>query len=237
MKKLFYTILNIILPPRCLICGKIVNNDYTLCNDCFYNINFITAPICKSCGLPLNYKLDTNEYCANCIQEDNILKIVRSAVYYDEASKPLILDFKFFDHLENKKLLSNWLYIASSDIFNDHIDLIIPVPLHYLRLFKRKYNQSAILANELSKKVNISADFKSLKKKRHTRPQVECNGKTRKKNVHNAFEISKPENIKNKHILLIDDVYTTGSTLNECAKVLIKAGATSVSALTVARVC
>ena len=102
---------------------------------------------------------------------------------------------------------------------------------------KRKYNQSAILSSELSKLTNIPADYKSLVKSKITQPQAECSGKMRIKNIKNAFTVKYPENIKGKRVLLIDDVYTTGSTLRECAKILSKAGAKSVDSLTVAKVC
>ena len=161
----------------------------------------------------------------------------RSAVIYDENSKKLILDFKFFDHLENKSLLANWLLLAGKDIFKEGVDLLIPVPLHFSRLLKRKYNQSAVLCDALSKLSHIPANYKALKKTKHTLPQVSCNGKQRLKNVRNAFDVIHPEMVKNKRIVLIDDVFTTGSTLKECARVLKKAGAKSVDALTIARVC
>jgi ComF family protein len=158
-------------------------------------------------------------------------------VEYDDFSKRIILDFKFRDHLENRKLLTQWMLLAGKDIFNASVDLIIPVPLYFTRLLSRKYNQSAILTAELSKMTSIPADYKSLKKIRNTLPQVQCNGEKRRTNIKNAFQVKNPDKIKGKRVLLIDDVYTTGSTLNECCKVLLKAGATSVDILTVARVC
>ena len=171
------------------------------------------------------------------MNKKNSFRLCRSAIKYDQFSKKLLLDFKFADHIENRSLLARWLYFAGKDIFNAGVDLIIPVPLYFTRLLSRKYNQSAILTAELSKMTAIPADYKSLKKIRNTLPQVQCNGTKRKTNIKNAFQVKNPNKIKGKRILLIDDVYTTGSTLNECCKVLLKAGATSVDILTVARVC
>jgi ComF family protein len=189
------------------------------------------------CGNPLIDKSIGDLYCVNCLNKKDNLRYSRSAVIYDVFSKKLILDFKFFDHIENKKLLAQWMYLAGKDIFDAGVDVIIPIPLHKLRLLKRKYNQSAILASELSKMTNIKSDYKSFVKIRSTQPQSECSGKKRITNIKNAFTVKNPENIKGKRILLIDDVYTTGSTLRECAKVLKKAGAKSVDALTIAKVC
>jgi len=239
MIKWFKCLLNLILPQRCLLCGRVIQSENSLCADCFKEINFIVAPYCQHCGKPLDLGRDDIQelMCISCLNKKDIFRLCRSAIIYDDKSKKLILDFKFADHLENKLLLSKWLYYAGRDIFDTEVDLIIPVPLHYTRLIKRKYNQSAVLAAELSKLTNISADYKSLKKIRYTIPQVQCDGKRRKINVRNAFVVTNPDRIKGKRIVLVDDVYTTGATMRECAKVLLKSGAKSVDVLTVARVC
>ncbi|MCM1323090.1 MAG: ComF family protein [Acetobacter sp.] len=233
LKAFIYTI----LPPRCLLCGKVIHSDNSLCSDCFSNINFITKPYCKHCGFPLSEFETDSLYCLTCLSKKSPFRLSRSAVKYDNFSKKLILDFKFSDRLENKTLLAHWLFVAGEDIFNQGIDVIIPVPLHYARLFKRKYNQSAVLAAELSKLCHRPVDYKVLRKIKHTTPQIECSGKQRSRNVKNAFQIISPEKIKGKRIVLIDDVFTTGATLTECAKALKCAGAKSVDTLTVARVC
>lgn len=240
MLKRIKKIIDAILPPRCLMCGGIVNSDNSLCNECFSKVNFVSRPYCRHCGVPFAKSVSDGEaLCIHCLNPKNNdkFRLLRFAVEYDEFSKKAILDFKFLDHVENRKLLTNWLNMAGNDIFDSGVDLIIPVPLHFTRLVKRKYNQSAILAKELSKIRNISVDYKSLKRKRMTIPQVLCSGKERLKNVKNAFEVVNAENIKGKRIVLIDDVYTTGATLRECAVVLLKSGAKSVDALTIARVC
>lgn len=235
MIKIFKTLIDLVLPPRCLLCGKVIHTENSLCPHCFNQINFISKPFCVRCGKPLLDNMD-DMCCISCLTKGSPFRLCRSAIKYDDFSKKLILDFKFSDHLENRYLLAQWLFMAGADIFERKVDLIIPVPLHYSRLFKRKYNQSALLAAELSKLCHIPVDYESLKKSKHTLPQIQCDGKQRIKNVHNAFDVISPEKIKNKRILLIDDVYTTGSTLSECAKILRKSGAKSIDALTVARV-
>lgn len=238
VKKGLFTLLNALLPPRCLLCGKVVHSDNCLCAECFPKIDFINHPFCKKCGMPLSGVITTRDiYCPNCLQKKSSLRFCRSAIIYNEHSKKLILDFKFFDHIENKILLARWMKLAGRDIFEAGADLIVPVPLFYTRMLKRKYNQSAILAAALSDLCHIPADYKALKKIKHTKPQVNCNEEQRLHNVKNAFNVVFPEKVKGKRIILIDDVFTTGSTLRECAKVLKKAGAKSVDALTAARVC
>lgn len=141
------------------------------------------------------------------------------------------------DKTENAKALANWLKLAGKDIFSEGADLIIPVPLHYTRMLKRKYNQSALLARHLGKLTNIKVDYTSVIRHKKTKPQVEFSGHARVQNVKGAFEVKKPDNIKGKRIILIDDVFTTGSTLKECSKALYKAKAKSVDFLTVSRTC
>ena len=232
-------IIDFVLPNRCLACGKTINSCDALCNECFSKITFISEPYCDCCGMPLSKTIsDGSKYCISCLEEKKrkLIRRARACVVYDGFSKKIILDFKFFDHIENKKLLVNWMNIAGKDIFKNEIDLIIPVPLHYTRLLKRKYNQSAILATELAKLKNIEVNLKCLKKQKITIPQVQCSGRERKKNVKGSFCVTDFNAVKGKRIVLIDDVYTTGATILECAKVLKKAGAKSIDALTIARV-
>ena len=238
MKNLFKKILNIILPPRCPCCGKTVVSEHTLCENCFNQINFISAPYCKICGMPFENEKDANlsKICARCASQKRTTRMNRSAIVYDDFSKKLILDFKFYGKTQNAKILAKWLYGAGKDIFDEGVDLIMPVPLSYRRLLKRGYNQSAILARLLSKQTKIEADLFSLRKIKHTRPQSLLSPNARLKNVKHAFEVKRPQKIKGRRIVLIDDVLTTGATLGECTKALLKAGATSVDTLTVARV-
>ena len=236
---IFRDILNFLLPPRCINCGKIITDENGICADCFNQITFISEPYCKCCGAPFVDVVGANKHmlCPNCIKnKKKLFRYARAAIKYEDVSKNMILAFKFMDKTENAKVFAKWLKMAGADIFSSGVDVLIPVPLHYKRLIKRRYNQSALLANELKSLVNIPTDFKSLVKHKATKPQVSFSGNARVKNIKDAFEVKCPENVKDKRIVLIDDVQTTGSTLNECAKVLLKAGAKSVDFLTVARV-
>ena len=231
-------ILSYILPPRCLKCGKVLPDNRGLCSKCIEEINFITQPYCKKCGHPLEGNFDNQKMlCGSCLSKKRTpFRLSRSAFRYDENSKHLILSFKFHDKTDNASLLAKMMYVAGEDIFKTGADVIIPVPLHYTRLLKRKYNQSALLGHELSRLSGIKLDCRSLIKHRRTRPQVELRGKERLENVKGAFCVKKAENIKGKRVILIDDVLTTGTTLKECAYALKRAGAKSVDTLTIARV-
>lgn len=234
----FSNLLNAILPPRCIKCGTVIADDSGLCAECFNEINFISAPYCQKCGHPFEMAPSTGKMlCGRCMKNlKTPFRLSRSTVHYDEASKNLILAFKFMDKTDNAATLARWLNLAGRDIWAAGVDLMLPVPLHYTRLLKRRYNQCALLTAELHKLNGVPADYTSLVKHRRTRPQVEFSGHERIKNLKGAFSVKHPEKIKGKRIVLIDDVMTTGSTLKECALVLKRAGARSVDTLTVARV-
>lgn len=238
MHPFFQKVIDILLPPRCLKCGKILGDANGLCPECFNEITFIGKPYCHCCGIPLPNQIGHGQMlCGNCLSISKpLFRMCRSAVYYDEFSKPLILNFKFHDHTENAPFLARWMWMGGKDIFAAGIDVILPIPLHYTRMVKRRYNQSALLAKELSKFCMIPTDFEAVVRHRRTKPQVEFSGHERVKNVKDAFSVKYPARVKDKHVLLIDDVMTTGSTLRECAQVILKAGAASVDTLTVARV-
>lgn len=238
MYAFFEKIIDFILPRRCLKCGRILPEPGYLCEDCSEAINFIGPNCCRKCGHPLyEENTDSRKLCAGCLsRRRSFYRLARSAVVYDENSKNLILGFKFLDKTENADLLAAMLKVAGKDIFAAGADVLVPVPLHYTRLIKRRYNQSSLLALKLGKMVGLPVDAFSLVKHKRTRPQTEFSGRERVVNVKNAFSVKYPERIKGKRIVLIDDVMTTGSTLKESARALRKAGAKSIDVLTVARV-
>ena len=227
-----------ILPRRCLKCGKVLSEPNYLCPECFKSINFITPPYCKKCGHPLFEENDESKMlCSGCAgRKRSFYRLSRSAMFYDESNKNLILGFKFLDKTENAGLLAAMLKVAGADIFEQGADVLIPVPLHYTRLIKRRYNQSSLLAEKLGKMINLPVDNFSLVRHKRTRPQTEFSGRDRVGNVKDAFSVKYPERVKGKRVILIDDVMTTGSTLKESARALRKAGAKSIDILTVARV-
>ena len=237
---LWNAVINLILPPRCIKCGKILGERNGLCSNCFNKIHFISAPYCARCGRPFTNEsgltAGKKQLCGKCLQEKHTLfTMQRSAFIYDDESKNLILDFKFRDKTVSAETLANLLFSAGHDIWNEKPDLLIPVPIHKLRLLNRRYNQSALLVKYLAQKSGLKADYFSLIRQQNTIPQINLSGEARRHNLHHAFCAALPQNLQGKSVVLIDDVETTGSTLNECAKVLKKAGVTKIYALTLAR--
>ena len=229
---IFEKLINFLIPPRCVLCGDEIVLAQTLCPKCFSNITFISEPACKLCASELPYE---KYACTNCSKLTEIFyDHIKSVLKYDDFSKQLILKFKHGDKTQLSKFFSN-IMSAKIQYFDHTFDYIIPVPIHWKRYIKRKYNQSHLIASMLSKKHNIPISVNNLYRIKNTKMQ-HGNIESRENNIRNAFKIQ--HNIfTNKNILIIDDVITTGSTINEIAKTLKQSGnAKYVAALTVAKV-
>ena len=239
MLKLLKHFIDIVLPPRCLSCGVITQRTHQLCGSCWGDVRFISDPVCSCCGLPFSYSVDGEDeaLCAGCLHELPNFKKNRSVMVYDDASKSMILGFKHGDRIDATPGFAAWLENIGRDLLEE-ADIIIPVPLHRLRLLKRKYNQAALLARTLSKSTGKEYQPQLLMRHKHTPPQGHLSFNQRHDNVRGAFSVNPKhlEDIKDKNILIIDDVYTTGATLKECTKTLLKAGVKSVNCLTLARI-
>ncbi len=229
-------LLNLLFPPQCLNCDALVPTHGTLCMECWNQIQFITDPLCSCCGLPFEYKMGEDVLCGECMRERPAYSRGRAAFKYDEHSRQLILRLKYQDQAWLATIYGKWLMAAGKELVAAS-DVIIPVPLHYWRFVGRRYNQSALLASALAKTSNLPILSDALRRTRRTTPQTGLTRKQRADNVRGAFTINSryADSLKGKSVLLIDDVMTTGSTINVCTKTLLKAGAQQVNILTLAR--
>ena len=234
-------IADFVLPPACQICGGEIMENGGLCPTCWGQLRFIGAPLCHICGMPFETAPHLSRFepehlrCGPClIRQPKVLQ-ARQALVYDDASSQLILPFKHADRTEMAPLLTSFLRRIGETFFKE-TDLIVPVPLHYQRLVLRRYNQAALLSRLLSRHYLIRHGADVLKRTRRTPSQGHLTLRQRKANVRNAFAINPAWNISGLRILLIDDVLTTGATLESCAAVLYKAEAAEVRALALARV-
>jgi ComF family protein len=234
--------LDVLLPPQCLNCGTLVEDQGALCLDCWQAVTFISKPHCAICGLPFELPGQGDDFgdgnlCGSCIRHKPVFGRARAVLAYDDASRPFILTFKHADRTEAASAFARWMARAGADVL-ENAELIAPVPLHWSRLFRRRYNQAALLGQSLSTLSGIPAIPDLLVRKRRTPSQGRLSPSARKRNVRGAFKVREKfiAEIANKRVVLIDDVMTTSATVSACAKTLIKGGAKSVDVLTLGRV-
>jgi ComF family protein len=231
-------LLDLLLPPRCLRCGVGVEGGGRLCAECWRSLTFLGPPQCRLCGYPLPHALPAAPLCGECAREAPVYDRARAALRYDDGARRLILAFKHADRTDTAPAFGAWLARAGTELLAD-ADLLTPVPLHRLRLLRRGYNQSAILARALARETSLPLVPDLLQRRRATRSQQGLSGQARLENVTaGAFRVHPwhRRRVEGRRVVLIDDVLTTGATAGACARVLRRAGATQVDVLTLARV-
>jgi ComF family protein len=233
--------LDAVLPPQCLACGLAVTEPRTLCAACWAGIVWLGPPLCACCGLPFEYAPELpgegRLLCGGCIAAPPAFDRARAVFAYDDTSRALILGFKHADRTHAAPAFGLWLARAGAELI-EQADIIAPVPLHWTRLALRRYNQSAMLAAAVAKLAKRPLIPDLLSRTRRTPSQGGLDAAGRRKNVRRAFALAERhrERIEDARVLVIDDVFTTGATLAECARTLKAAGAAAVDALALARV-
>lgn len=235
-----WKLIDVVLPPRCIVTGEIVDRQGMVDAKVWRDLHFIGEPLCSCCGFPFEFQVGGTAdtlLCAGCIARKPVYASARAALVYDDASRNMILKFKHADQTHAVYAFLPWLKRAGAAML-EKADYIVPVPLHRFRLWRRRYNQAALIAQVLAKDCGLPYLPDALQRHKATPSQGHLGYKERQKNVRNAFTVVPrcKTMLENKTIILIDDVYTTGATVKECAKALLKAGAKEVHILAVARV-
>ncbi len=238
MNEILTGIADLIFPPRCITCEELLGQHGPLpfCTSCMAGVHFIESPLCPRCGTPFPVAEGEDHLCGDCLSTERPYAVARSVGRYEKTLLTAIHRFKYRGKTGIGDLLSGIMADFAEKTWDMKVfSRILPVPLHRRRLRERGFNQAMILARGLSRRFNIPLDFTSLRRNLFTPPQVGLDRKQRLTNVQGAFTVTHPERIDGRRLLLVDDVFTTGSTLNECARVLIQAKAEAVAVLTMAR--
>ncbi|QSX05059.1 ComF family protein [Sedimentibacter sp. zth1] len=232
--------LELIYPEKniCQICNiydESINDNY-ICKDCYAELQKILSPFCIKCNKGIDYN---SEYglCKECIRKSRYFDAIRSPYYYKGNVKKLIHDYKYCNKPYYYKLFGKLLVDYMIDIDYTNFDFIISVPLHKIKQRKRGYNQSELIAKYISKKFSIPY-LDILKRVNNTTKQSNLSASSRQINLKNAFAIKSNRflnTIKGKKILIVDDIFTTGTTINECSKILLTNGTSNVFGLTISR--
>ena len=234
LRPLLTSFFELLFPARCQGCdGQIASSrPPLLCPACRDRISRISSPLCTCCGAP--FRTGTDRLCTVCQDDTFAFDRARSLFVYEEPLRTLILQLKFNGSLAGISTFAALAEQADITALFHEADLILPVPLHRNRLRQRGFNQSLLLAEACFPAWKNKIRPALLRRHRATVPQTRLNGADRCTNLTGAFSLRDPQKVEGKRILLADDVQTTGSTLNECAKVLAEAGAAEIEAFTVA---
>lgn len=224
-------------PPLCPVTGEEVSGPALMSPAGWSALHFIAPPFCRRCGVPFSVDYGAGVECPACIAEPPVFDRARAALVYDDASHRLVVGFKHADRTELAPMFAGWMRRAGAGLITTD-SVIAPVPLHPRRLAGRRYNQSAMLAARLAKDARAVPCLDGLKRVRATPPQKNLSVEARRRNVAGAFRANEKRRaqIRGAHVIIVDDVLTTGATLSAAARCLTNAGAARVDALVLARV-
>lgn len=230
MLRIARTLLELIYPKRCPICERIVlPKGAFICAKCYEELQWVNAPYCMKCGKPIHDP--TKEYCYDCESKTFHYEYGYGMWVYDEKIRRSIVGFKYKNRKEYAEFYVNELVRGYADkIDRMGVECIVPVPIHKRRYRQRGYNQAAILAKKLGERLGIEVEEEALIRCKYTMPQKNLSDRERLKNLEQAFRVNQKriEKYRGKRVLLLDDIYTTGSTIEACTKVLKGAGVDKV---------
>ncbi|MBB6216407.1 ComF family protein [Anaerosolibacter carboniphilus] len=225
VNELIETLLDFVYPRNiyCILCGEVIEKteSYSLCTTCQEQVKFITSRFCEKCGKPLE-SMYLPQKCPDCIQNVHYFTKGFSCIEYDDNIKKLVYDLKY----HNKRYLAYHMAEMMTARFMklewEKPDVIVPIPLHPKKEKERGFNQSALIAKYIGESLDIPVEYRSVLRTKETETQNRLNREERKENLKNAFQIIKSQKFTDKKVLILDDIYTTGSTMDACAKELCK---------------
>lgn len=228
-------LLDLVLPPRCAVCRDIVTVDASLCAACWPTLSFITEPLCDCCGTPFSFATASGQRCGACLAKPPGFAAARAPFVYDGAARAIALGYKLGDRQHLAGLMAGHMVRAGASWLGQDA-VLVPVPLHRWRLLRRGFNQAALLAQAIGRQSATPVAIDALSR-RHAAPSSRgMNRRQRAANVARAFHVERGDTIRDRAVILVDDVFTTGATAGACTGALQRAGARTVHVLTFARV-
>ena len=226
---------DLVIPPTCLLCDVLVDRQGGLCARCWRGARFIERPYCEVLGVPFAFDQGEGAVSPQAMADPPPFDRLRSVMIYDDGARRLVSGLKFADRSELAPWMAKWMTVAGRELIGD-CDIVVPVPLHRLRLQGRRYNQSAELARAIARTGGLEFQPMALVRHRQTRRQVGLTALERARNVQGAFRVPAERRplVDGRRALLVDDVYTTGATVKACARALKRAGVNGVDVLTFA---
>lgn len=231
-------LVHLVYPPQCVACDDLVTTDFALCGKCWVSTPFITGLVCDLCGVPLPGQDDGHPvHCDECLRIARPWSRGRAATLYRDTARDLVLRLKHADRVDLARSAGAWLSRAAAPILQPDM-ILVPVPLYWLRLLQRRYNQSALLCAEVAKITGLPVCSDLLIRSRNTGSQEGRDREGRFRNLSGAISVraSRVEALQGRHVLLIDDVMTSGATFAAASEACLSAGARQVSVLALSRV-
>jgi len=228
--------LDIALPTLCVACREPVDGD-GVCATCWAKLSFIAPPMCPRLGIPFIYDPGPGLLSMEAIANPPAYRRARAAVRYDDVAKTLVHALKYQDRTDLAPAMGRWMARAGHELL-DEADILVPVPLHWRRGWSRRYNQSGALARIIQRESGVTVTTEALRRIRPTQQQIGLTRSQRASNVQGAFKVAPDRQslIQGRRVVLIDDVLTSGATVDACARALLRAKAASVDVLVFARV-
>lgn len=229
--------LDLLLPPVCSSCRRPVERAHALCAACWAGLAQIERPYCERLGIPFGYDIGEGALSAEAIADPPVFDRARAAVLFEGAARELVHALKYRDRTEVARLIGRMTARAGREILAD-ADLLVPLPLHRRRLWRRKFNQAALIAHEVGRLSGVPVESEALVRIRPTRPQVGLGESERILNVRGAFRVPEAARarLEGRRVVLVDDVLTTGATAAAATRALRRAGVVRIDVLTFARV-
>lgn len=227
----------ILFPPVCAGCRRRVSQPGVLCGECWTKLRFIERPLCPVMGTPFIHDMGEGFLSAEAIADPPPFERARAAVVYSGVAREMVQGLKYHDRTDLAPWMAKWMARAGADLIAD-ADVVVPVPLHWRRFFRRQFNQSAELGRAIARCSGLAFSPSAVRRVKLTRQQVGLERRQREENVRAAFRVPAEAEIEiaGRRVLLVDDVFTTGATVRAVAKALKRGGAGAVDVLTFARV-